>query len=110
MEGKMIKNTDEFWIHHISRFEESGLTQAEYCRAHKINKSSFRSRKFSLKKKGKLANTKTEKPFFVPVEEISKSFSLSINGQFDLVFSEIPSSRWIANLIKELGDSCADSN
>ena len=60
--NKKSKKSKKYWVKHIKCWEQSGLTQIEYCQKNKIPISSFTN------KKSKLARTKKDNSPFVELE------------------------------------------
>jgi hypothetical protein len=66
-----IKNTNQdapFWPEHLSKWRDSGLRQADYCRQHGLCQHSFSYHK--LKSSTGLMPTKSESAGFVRVQVI----------------------------------------
>jgi hypothetical protein len=66
-----IKNTNQdapFWPEHVSKWRDSGLRQADYCRQHALCQHSFSYHK--LKSSTGLMPTKGESAGFVRVQVI----------------------------------------
>jgi hypothetical protein len=68
-----IKNTNQdapFWSEHVSKWRDSGLSQADYCRQHGLCQHSFSYHK--LKSSTGLMPTKGGSAGFVRVQVISQ--------------------------------------
>jgi hypothetical protein len=69
------------WAHHISTFESSGMTVAEYCQNAGIKLSTFQTNRYRLRQ----AESETEEPGF---EEVALATELVIafatNGELTL--------------------------
>ncbi len=66
-----IKNTNQdapFWPEYVSKWRDSGLSQADYCRQHGLCQNSFSYHK--LKNSTELMPTKSESAGFVRVQVI----------------------------------------
>jgi hypothetical protein len=66
-----IKNTNQvapLWPEHVSKWRDSGLSQADYCRQHGLCQNSFSYHK--LKNSTGLMPTKSESAGFVRVQVI----------------------------------------
>jgi hypothetical protein len=64
-----IKNTNQdapFWPEHVSKWRDSGLSQADYCRQHGLCQNSFSYHK--IKSSTGLMPTKAESAGFVRVQ------------------------------------------
>lgn len=72
------------WEAHISNWETSGLTKAEYCRRHGINRFSFYP-KVREKKPKRVAKRLTEipfTPFASPAADQKPAFELGLKFPF----------------------------
>ena len=95
---KTTKSKD-FWINHIKKHEESGLTQADYCKLHKIHKSSFSAQKSILKKNDLLDQ---EDPF-IEVDRTRKSqFTITLSSGHSLSFDHLPDVHWISQFLGQI--------
>ena len=66
-----IQNTNhvaQFWPDHVSKWRDSGLSQADYCRQHGLCQNSLSYHK--LKSSTELMPTKGDSPGFVRVQVI----------------------------------------
>ena len=66
-----IRRSEEEWQEIFSRFRESGMTEASFCRQEKIAKSSFSKRKA-------VARVQRRKPSFVELTQPSRSVASSV--------------------------------
>ena len=75
--GKTKKKTSRaaYWQEHISRWSESGLTQAEYCRRNKLSSAAFNWWKRNLRKKSKTQKDSSTSMQFVEVHGVSPPHS-----------------------------------
>lgn len=94
----------EFWAKHIKDCEASGLTQAEYCRRHRLKKGTFSAQKSTLKQQGLLDGN-----IVIPLKkQIGGHFSMKVNG-LELSFVELPDTHWMASLLENLRGSNVES-
>ena len=89
----MAEKTD--WRHHLEKWQQSGLSQAEYCRRNALSAGAFQWHKSQQKKKGSS---------FVPVM-VNGSWPGITIGIGDLIRVEIlqpVKAEKVANIIKAL--------
>lgn len=57
--GKQLRVRGRFWHRHLERWEQSGLSQAEYCREHKLSAPAFGwwKRQLSCRERGESGTT-----------------------------------------------------
>ncbi len=83
----MDKKENDMWARHLEEWEQSGLTQAEYCNQEKIKYRTFKNRIWRLKNKKKpatfhevkIAEEKKE-PLYCEIR-FSKHESIKIEGK-----------------------------
>ena len=74
-----IRRSEEEWQEIFTRFRDSGMTEAEFCRQEKIAKSSFSKRKA-------VARVQRRKPAFVELAQPSRAVVAS-TSQCEMVLS-----------------------
>ena len=88
----------QFWINHICKFNRSGMSQTEYCKANKINPKSFSAQKSQLKNL-----VGAEEQNFIPLESKKTSkFSLNLSNGIQITFDQAPDPNWVGKMIQSL--------
>jgi hypothetical protein len=98
------------WVEIIKRWEESGLTQVDFCRKHDISLKSFYARKANLRK----YNEEPEKtgsfvevtPLLLASKQVSSGAPMSFQAQLPdgtaLVFPVTVNPEYIADILSAL--------
>lgn len=95
--------SQQFWKRHINEQQSSGLTQAEYCRAHGLKKSTFSAQKSILSKSDLLENPPSVESSFLALSDINEnSISIKLSSGAIVQFDSLPAPSWVARLIGEL--------
>ena len=100
------KNSTQFWIDHITSYQQSGLSQTEYCRRMKLNVKSFSARKSMLLKS---ATADDEKGFVkVPLNKkdvlVQKDVVIiRLPNGMELKFDNLPDPSWLSKVIRSMG-------
>jgi hypothetical protein len=100
-----ISKSKKFWINHIQKFEQSNLSQSEYCKMKGINKSSFSAQKTELKRQG-LISSDSASPF-MSLQDASHStrFSITLSSGHIITFDQLPDIKWITEFLGEVDAS-----
>lgn len=96
----------EYWHTQIEAWQSSGLTQAEYCRQHELNSSTFRSQLGEFRRQANEAP-----PKFIPVQVQSlveigqqdRPIVLHCSGSYRLELPGTVSAAWLSELLRRLG-------
>lgn len=99
------KNAKQFWINHISSFEQSGLSQSEYCRRMKLNPKSFSAQKSMISK-----SSFTSGPFIqIPLKSKNRreDVVIKLSNGMELKFEDLPDPVWFSKVIQSMGASDA---
>lgn len=93
------RNRKQFWLDHFKKFEQSGLSQIQYCKMNNINHKSFSAQKSLLRK-----NSKKSEHNFVPLIDKSSDtlFILKLSNGMEISFNQTPDPHWIGQMIKSL--------
>ena len=92
-----------FWQEHIEKWEESGLTQAMYCREHGLNKNAFTWRKRSLSGRVKPRITQIPTKTVTEITNIQSSLDLTINDAIRLTIDQNFDPELLKKVLKTLG-------
>ena len=101
----VLKRAD--WLHHVSTWRRSGLTQAAYCREHQLTATTFNG--WGLR--GQVAPSATTLLSTVPVviqsgtpvaASTASPIVLQHSSGWQLVLSSDVQIHWLARLLKEL--------
>ena len=90
-----------FWKNHIEKWQQSGLTQAEYCKNNGLKKSSLSAQKAYFVKVGILKATPTTNNF-ISMEAPKSKISIEFLSGAKLTFDTLPDPSWTAKLIGEI--------
>ena len=95
-----VHRTREQWRELIAEFEQSGMSQKDFCEPRGINPAYFSQRRLALQRDAE--DNDTGFALAVPQPTTSpQSVQLRI-GQTELVLPLSVSPRWVAQLVKEL--------
>lgn len=102
-----LTNSRQFWKGHIERQATSGPSQAVYCKAQGLNKSTFSAQKSTLSKEGLLGTSEGRFEPFIPIEANGDSISIELSTGVKIIFDKLPEAKWVAKLLGELNDTQA---
>ena len=91
------------WPSVFDHFRKSGLTRAEYCRTHKLSRSSFAYHAKIHETSAPAESVKGSSPSFISVRERGPEFKLRINETLTLSFETLPDASWLSTFVKFLG-------
>ena len=95
-----VHRTREQWRQLIAEFEQSNLSQKDFCEPRGINPAYFSQRRLELKREAE--DTDTGFALAVP-QSVTSQQTLQLRiGQTELVLPLSVSPRWVAQLVKEL--------
>jgi len=95
-----VHRTREQWRALIAEFEQSNLSQKDFCEPRGINPAYFSQRRLELKREAE--DTDTGFALAVP-QSVTSQQTLQLRiGQTELVLPLSVSPRWVAQLVKEL--------
>ena len=96
-----VHRTREQWRALIAEFEQSDLSQKDFCEPRGINPAYFSQRRLELQRD--LQDSNEAFALAVP-QSINSTQTLQLRvGQTELVLPLSVSPRWVAQLVKELG-------
>lgn len=95
-----VHRTREQWRQLIAEFEQSNLSQKDFCEPRGINPAYFSQRRSELKREAE--DNDTGFALAVPQSATSQQTLQLRIGQTELVLPLSVSPRWVAQLVKEL--------
>lgn len=113
-----LSKRGRFWLGHIQQWQPLGVTQVEYCRAHKISVAAFKWWRGRLAKRGfhteaslTLTKKASKRPAFV---ELTKSHTATVAHRYEIHFGSDRrlsiaqgfDSQEVAELVSILEPSC----
>jgi hypothetical protein len=92
-----------YWRNHIDRWEESGLSQAEYCRSNGINKNAFTWRKRSFASQTVPGMIRVPEKVVAALHNQQSSLELKISKKLSITISPDFNAELLTKLLKTLG-------